>query len=911
MKTTFTLKLSFLLAIFLMLNGGSEAQTPKLPIGMNIHGITYYTEGPYFTDVMKTSGNWLTFNAEGSSPWNTNYEAVMPKDASGYPLKMPFTPEGGVPQVCRFLFNNYYTGRYVILYDGVGTLKVNGLTHETVDGKLYMTLDGTGGHKWIDILESQEGNHIRNIRILPDEYADAPASAPLFVQDFLDGLRPFHALRFMDWMRTNNSSQEVWSDRVLPTYFTMGTKGVAIEYAIQLCNELKMDAWFCTPHKADDNYITNFARMVRDNLDPDLKVYIECSNEIWNWQFDQASYILNNAPGHRNSYVSADLAAIDPTSKHPEKDAYMMARTFRVWEAEFADQPAERLVRVATGQHGYMDNTRRVLKYLYEVDGNGCDMFAVGGYFNFKGDDHTRWLDMCTNQGTLVTPEEILDSASAAYDQHERNFTLKTAEYVNQYPGVKYAVYEGGQHMQPYKQQDHCYNQSVYDSQIHPKMYDVYMKNFEQHVDPYVDCQLFMAFSYAGKRESKYGSWGHLENYAQLHQNLMEVAPKYQALLDANLPKALPNLKPAVTLTSPASGASFTAGTRVTLTADATDTDGTVSLVEFFSGTTKLGQSASGPYTLEVNITGGTHHLFAVATDDKGAKDTSAVATVTAVNQVLQAKNLLSAINMDGIPDEHVWELSASIQNVISGTSENQAQFAALWDNEYLYVAFDVTDDVLIKDSEIFHLDDAVEIYIDADFNKGTSYDEFDRQFMIRSNDTVWEQNAYTADVLHAFAETAGGYSVEVAIPWSGLGITPSQLVKIGFDVGLNDDDNGVERDGQMIWNGNGMNWGNTSAFGELVLSAETVGTVTATTSKAGLYMSAYPNPAHSEIHVDVPFVSEGFQLRVISSTGVVVKEANISGSQANQDITDLPAGLYLLEVVADQEKITRSIIIE
>jgi hypothetical protein len=69
-------------------------------------------------------------------------------------------------------------------------------------------------------------------------------------------------------------------------------------------------------------------------------------------------------------------------------------------------------------------------------------------------------------------------------------------------------------------------------------MYDMYMTNFTTHVDPAVNCQLFMAFSYVGQRESKYGSWGHLESLDQLNQNLMQVAPKYQALLDANIPKS-------------------------------------------------------------------------------------------------------------------------------------------------------------------------------------------------------------------------------------------------------------------------------------------------------------------------------------------------------------------------------------
>jgi len=102
-------------------------------------------------------------------------------------------------------------------------------------------------------------------------------------------------------------------------------------------------------------------------------------------------------------------------------------------------------------------------------------------------------------------------------------------------------VYEGGQHMQPYLQGEWCYNQAVYDAQLSPKMYDMYMKNFRKMIEPEVNCQLFMAFAYMGARQNKYGSWGHLENMAQIGNlgGYMTIAPKYQALLDANTPKEL------------------------------------------------------------------------------------------------------------------------------------------------------------------------------------------------------------------------------------------------------------------------------------------------------------------------------------------------------------------------------------
>jgi len=512
----------------------AQPGTPQLPIGMNIPGHNYYETCIRFTDVMTTASDMFTFYDGG--PWNSEQIANIPRDVNGYPTQIPVNV-GGQNQKVRFLINNVYVGRYYFLYDGVGTLSIGGASNGTEGTRRYVDLNGAGGHVWVDIVTSQAGNYIRNMRILPEPYASS-GTYPTFLPKFLDGLRPFHALRFMDWIGTNNSSQKYWTDRVTKTYYTQGGgKGMSFEYAIELCNELNQDAWVCIPHQADDNYIQQCARLWRDNLEPGLKVYIEYSNEIWNWQFSQAGYCVNNAPGHPNAYVSSDLAAIAPAgSNHPEKDAYMMARTFRLWKAEFTGVNAARLVRVAAVQHSWYDNTRRVLEYLFNVNLQGCDVVSPAGYFNFEQAQHDQWLAACT-AGQTVDPGAICQAVIDIYDNTSGLWTQKNAEYANQF-GVGYVVYEGGQHMQPYQQQDWCYNQSVWNAQIHPKMYELYMKNFNKHVEPQVNCQLFMAFSYMGARESRYGSWGHLESLSQVGSaNYMTIAPKYQALLDANSPK--------------------------------------------------------------------------------------------------------------------------------------------------------------------------------------------------------------------------------------------------------------------------------------------------------------------------------------------------------------------------------------
>src|SRR3954451_6691057 len=91
-----------------------------------------------------------------------------------------------------------------------------------------------------------------------------------------------------------------------------------------------------------------------------------------------------------------------------------------------------------------------------------------------------------------------------------------------------------------------------------------------------------------------------------------------------------PDVAPTVSLTQPANGATFTPPATVSLAATAADADGTVAKVEFFNGSTKLGEDATAPYSYDwTGVPAGTYTLTAKATDDLGATTTSAAATIT------------------------------------------------------------------------------------------------------------------------------------------------------------------------------------------------------------------------------------------------------------------------------------------
>ncbi|HHF2986555.1 TPA: glycosyl hydrolase family 18 protein [Vibrio alginolyticus] len=112
------------------------------------------------------------------------------------------------------------------------------------------------------------------------------------------------------------------------------------------------------------------------------------------------------------------------------------------------------------------------------------------------------------------------------------------------------------------------------------------------------------------------------------------------------------NEVPTVTLTSPSASASVTAGDVVNLAADAADTDGTVSKVEFFVDGVVVGQATSAPYAASWTATEGQHEFSTKAYDDAGAVSTASVVTLTVAsaqpgNEAPTVDVVLSANSID------------------------------------------------------------------------------------------------------------------------------------------------------------------------------------------------------------------------------------------------------------------------
>ena len=136
--------------------------------------------------------------------------------------------------------------------------------------------------------------------------------------------------------------------------------------------------------------------------------------------------------------------------------------------------------------------------------------------------------------------------------------------------------------------------------------------------------------------------------------------------LNGDTPPA--NAPPTVSITAPSSGATYTTPASITITANASDSDGTVSKVEFYQGATKLGEDTGAPYSYTWSAVGaGSYSLTAKATDNGGATSTSGAVSVT-VNPVNQP----ASVTIDSFtvsPSTITTGLSATLSWTTSNTT--------------------------------------------------------------------------------------------------------------------------------------------------------------------------------------------------------------------------------------------------
>lgn len=214
---------------------------------------------------------------------------------------------------------------------------------------------------------------------------------------------------------------------------------------------------------------------------------------------------------------------------------------------------------------------------------------------------------------------------------------------------------------------------------------------------------------------------------------------------------------------------------------------------------------------------------------------------------VLYRCGFLRSIKIDG--DLADWPKNVSWHQVThdmgwnnpTNDEDGSFKFACVADKDYLYVAVKITDDKECINESIgrdVYDDDSVELYIDGDNSKATVYEPDVCQITIgRYNTGVNPEkpklNAWTGEngqgipadqtgtMVAVADDPQSGYAMEIAVPLKVFGIELANGTVIGFNIQLNDDDDGGSYDHKLSWSkkereGSEASWTNPSVFGEL-----------------------------------------------------------------------------------------------
>lgn len=522
--------LIFLLLLPVLALNAQNDPLCQLDIGTNMSGMADFgTELP-FVDLMKNAREWYTKDVGNpNAGFSSDQQLNLAYRPDGYPTHVPQSiPESSFPQEAVTIWGDtkgWPTGQYVVLWEGTGNFRLFGsFTNLTTTGPHRMTFDlvpQDQGIVELAIENSDINDPIRNIRVLMPG-AEATYQTQPFNPVFINRLQSFRTVRFMDWGQTNNWGQKRgedwnnpnefdWADRSQMDHYTWAyDKGIPYEMMVKLLNDYDLDGWVCVPHRASPEYSQRLAEYLRDNVEAERHLYIEYSNEIWNWIFGQAQWL--NFYGCEQQGVS-----------WPEGLVPYVQRCLDAFTTAFSSQP-NRITRVVGTQLSWVDVSQR----MSNLRPGSFDAITPTCYFGFT-DAAESTLD---ELGASATATDVITQAALSMSTsfgHVREQQTDVADPL----GVPMLFYEGGQHLTPNPFGVYpTYGEALIDAQRSNGMYDLYNTWFDslRTLQSGTEPLQIMHFSFVSGRSAQFGSWGMLET---MDQNTdVTPAPKYQAILE-------------------------------------------------------------------------------------------------------------------------------------------------------------------------------------------------------------------------------------------------------------------------------------------------------------------------------------------------------------------------------------------
>lgn len=543
-------------------------------IGLNLSPWDYYSADFPLIDQFKRSSGWLTQCdpqrdascrgfADGASAWDTQERSQLELDAQGWVRRLPAIGDTSVryraAAVLLFQGNGraHPAGKYVVTYDGKGQL-AHDLIGRKIDSEsrpgrdVVEVTNHTDGGWRLSLLATDAGDPLRNIRVFPPgggcardlgRYAESPAACDektvgafvpfekfppgwLWHPRYLQDLRGFRVLRFMDWAKTNHSPVEHWAERPQPDAADWsGAGGVPWEAMLDLSQAVGADPWLNLPMRADDDYVRRFAQLLREKLPAGRVAIVEYANEPWNQAFPVARWLQQRA---RDQWPTAPETPATAVNWYAWRSAQVCQMVKAAWPGQAAP------VRCVLNAHGAEpDLTGQMLACPQAVKalGTGCghrvDALAIAPYFaGYLGSAELRplvagWptepdggLDKMFQEllaedargASLPPPLRGQPGAADGGALAQARVAMRTARIQAARYGLPLWAYEGGQHLtMPPDTDDAAWLGLITRANRDPRMGRAY----ERHLADWraAGGELFVWFNHVAQ-PSKWGVWG-------------------------------------------------------------------------------------------------------------------------------------------------------------------------------------------------------------------------------------------------------------------------------------------------------------------------------------------------------------------------------------------------------------------
>ncbi|MDW8227776.1 MAG: hypothetical protein RMJ60_08265 [Anaerolineales bacterium] len=491
----------------------STLPTELSRFGLNVGiGPLDWDPAEIFADVMKTF-------RQVTAPDGTS----VPTDAKGWPLSdAEFLVWHGLNRPAG-LYRLRFIGRAsTILVNGSAT-PVQNLQYDAATNTTTAEVHFPGGDAlYLTFLGTHGG--VRKVQLmLPGHDFEE-----VWNRQFLQAIAPAPVLRLMDFTSTNWNPQVHWSDRTLPDEATQQrpmppgyngwqSNGIAWEYAILLLNDTDKDGWINIPAGASEDYIAGLIDLIKNGnpdlgfppLEPERKLYIEYSNEVWNSLFEQAIYNYEQAVAEVN-------AGNSPLNFDGETNSYYWG-----WR-----RVAKRIVEIslqfrqAFGDDQMMTRFRPVLAWQMN-NGQATAAEQLNFIQRYYGTPYWGYPDPRPVNYYLWCGGGALyyDDAPVSADADFQEAVQTDSMYAHAY-GIRYCNYEGGMSFDGDEDPD-WYRPEVLTWMLEHQDY------YEQHGG-----DLLMYFTLAATWEN---GLGHVHTVRDLN------TPKYQALVQLATRSRRPN----------------------------------------------------------------------------------------------------------------------------------------------------------------------------------------------------------------------------------------------------------------------------------------------------------------------------------------------------------------------------------